>query len=193
MLTVYRGQFVHINELEKFKLNIRNLISMNTFLSTTTNKDVALIFAGDGDNDDDISINDSTNVSINKVHVQGTKREFCRPINEQNYLKFILFQMDIPIQHSLTTKSYADISKFSYMKGENEILLDTGSIFRIVSVDKLNIDHHHIWQMKLLFSEQKDKHINNLMNYIVKNEMNETANLLIIENVLIIWVNLIKH
>jgi tetratricopeptide (TPR) repeat protein len=48
ILTVYRGQQLAPDELEVFKHNINGFISMNTFLSTTTNKDVALIYAGDG-------------------------------------------------------------------------------------------------------------------------------------------------
>ena len=45
---VYRGQQLAANELEVLKLNINGCISMNTFVSTTKNEDVALMFAGDG-------------------------------------------------------------------------------------------------------------------------------------------------
>ncbi|CAF0719528.1 unnamed protein product [Adineta steineri] len=47
-LTVYRGQQLTQNELQFLKLNINSFISMNTFLSTTINKEAALMFAGDG-------------------------------------------------------------------------------------------------------------------------------------------------
>jgi tetratricopeptide (TPR) repeat protein len=49
-LTVYRGQSIGLTELEHLKANIGQLISMNTFLSTTTDPGVASIFAGDGTN-----------------------------------------------------------------------------------------------------------------------------------------------
>ncbi|CAF1241265.1 unnamed protein product [Didymodactylos carnosus] len=47
-LTVYRGQHLKADELHELKDNIGGLISMNTFLSTTCEKGVALIHAGDG-------------------------------------------------------------------------------------------------------------------------------------------------
>ena len=47
-LSVYRGQSIAFNELEKFRKSINGLISFNTFLSTTTNRDVAIVYAGDG-------------------------------------------------------------------------------------------------------------------------------------------------
>ncbi len=49
-LTVYRGQSIGLTELEHLKENIGQLISINTFLSTTTDPQVASIFAGDGTN-----------------------------------------------------------------------------------------------------------------------------------------------
>ncbi|CAF0926354.1 unnamed protein product [Rotaria sordida] len=48
ILKLYRGQVMTWNDLEnKFRANIGNLISMNSFLSTTTDRYVARIFAGD--------------------------------------------------------------------------------------------------------------------------------------------------
>ncbi|CAF3338447.1 unnamed protein product [Rotaria socialis] len=47
---VYRGQHINCDELEKIKNNVNGLISMNSFLSTTRNKNRALISAGDGSN-----------------------------------------------------------------------------------------------------------------------------------------------
>ncbi|CAF0841363.1 unnamed protein product [Didymodactylos carnosus] len=43
-LTVYRGQGIHANELEKLKNNLGGLLSFNSFLPTTTNPNVALMF-----------------------------------------------------------------------------------------------------------------------------------------------------
>ncbi|CAF1476207.1 unnamed protein product [Adineta steineri] len=45
-LTVYRGQKLHIGEIRKLEKNKNGLISFNTFLSTTTNRGLALSFAG---------------------------------------------------------------------------------------------------------------------------------------------------
>ena len=49
ILTVYRGGSISIDELETLKHNTGGLISFNTFLSTSLDKDVALLFAGEGD------------------------------------------------------------------------------------------------------------------------------------------------
>ncbi|CAF3093791.1 unnamed protein product, partial [Rotaria sp. Silwood2] len=46
--TVFRGQHLSDNELKMLLNNIGGLISMNSFLSTTFNRDLALMFAGDG-------------------------------------------------------------------------------------------------------------------------------------------------
>ena len=46
--SVHRGQSIAVEELEKIKHNINGLISFNTFLSTTIDRDVAIVYAGDG-------------------------------------------------------------------------------------------------------------------------------------------------
>ncbi|CAF0799075.1 unnamed protein product [Didymodactylos carnosus] len=43
-LTVYRGQGINVDELEKLKNNLGGLLSFNCFLSTSTNPKVALMF-----------------------------------------------------------------------------------------------------------------------------------------------------
>jgi hypothetical protein len=49
ILTLYRGQIMTWNNLEnKFRINKGNLVSMNSFLSTTTDRHVARMFSGDG-------------------------------------------------------------------------------------------------------------------------------------------------
>jgi len=48
IMTVYRGQRLQPNELQQFQKNIDGYTITNTFLSTTTDRDVARIFAGDG-------------------------------------------------------------------------------------------------------------------------------------------------
>lgn len=47
-LNVYRGQLMSIQELDRLKRNILGFMSMNTFLSTSCNRQVALIFSGLG-------------------------------------------------------------------------------------------------------------------------------------------------
>ncbi|CAF1010085.1 unnamed protein product, partial [Didymodactylos carnosus] len=45
-LKVYRGLTMSMNEIEKLKLNIGNIISFNGFLSTSRSRDVALVYSG---------------------------------------------------------------------------------------------------------------------------------------------------
>jgi tetratricopeptide (TPR) repeat protein len=47
-LIFYRGQALGNEELQKLTKNIGKMISINTYLSTTTNSQVALMFAGNG-------------------------------------------------------------------------------------------------------------------------------------------------
>lgn len=48
ILTLYRGQRMSTDELQNLRKNVGNLISMNSFLSTTNNVQAAVFFAGDG-------------------------------------------------------------------------------------------------------------------------------------------------
>lgn len=45
LIQVYRGQAIHINELNLIKDNIGEFLSMNSFLSTSNNKDISINFA----------------------------------------------------------------------------------------------------------------------------------------------------
>lgn len=48
ILTLYRGLRLTMNDLEKFRQNETNLVSINSFLSTTQDYQAALFFAGEG-------------------------------------------------------------------------------------------------------------------------------------------------
>ncbi|CAF1656136.1 unnamed protein product, partial [Didymodactylos carnosus] len=45
---VYRGQQIPVEQFEQLQKNIGGMISMNTFLSTTTDRDIALVYTGNG-------------------------------------------------------------------------------------------------------------------------------------------------
>lgn len=49
ILTVYRGQHIHITELEKIKNSVGHLVSINTFFSASTSSSVAADFSGSGE------------------------------------------------------------------------------------------------------------------------------------------------
>ena len=48
ILTLYRGERMQVTELNALRGNVGQLISMNTFLSTTDDCDAAVFFSGDG-------------------------------------------------------------------------------------------------------------------------------------------------
>ncbi|CAF1561418.1 unnamed protein product, partial [Didymodactylos carnosus] len=48
LLTLYRGQTMSIKDLEDLRQNINCLVSMNSFLSTTNDREAAIFFSGDG-------------------------------------------------------------------------------------------------------------------------------------------------
>lgn len=45
---VYRGQLINFEELERMRANIHGLISLNTYFSTSTDREVAYQFSGEG-------------------------------------------------------------------------------------------------------------------------------------------------
>lgn len=73
ILTVYRGGCITIGELENLRNNIGGHISFNTFLSTSLDEDVALLFAGQGDNR---SVRESVLFKI-KIYGQNNLKSFA--------------------------------------------------------------------------------------------------------------------
>ena len=80
---VYRGQFVNKNEFKnKLRNNLGGFLSINSFFSTSTNKEVALMFTGNSlSNDSNLeSVLFEIKVSIDKWH---------RPIANIKYLSYM--------------------------------------------------------------------------------------------------------
>ncbi|CAF1358056.1 unnamed protein product [Adineta steineri] len=97
---VYRGQIMKKSELEKLKSNIGRLISINTILSTSCNKDIAYSFilgADDG----------------------------------------VIFKINIPDGSEKSFRPFVDISQFSTMPWEGEVLFFLGTVFSLDSVQHL--------------------------------------------------------
>ncbi|CAF1643081.1 unnamed protein product [Adineta ricciae] len=103
----YRGQFLPMNELETIKNNVNGLISMNTFLSTTTDASVAFLYAGHGSG---LPSHASVVFTIDLNIDNNNNTAFDRP--------------------------FADISQYSSKLDEKEILLSMGTIFRITAVEE---------------------------------------------------------
>ncbi|CAF4263689.1 unnamed protein product [Adineta steineri] len=71
-LILYRGQVMASNDLQdKFRTNIGNLITMSSFLSTTTDRHVARFFSGDGfveNPERDVSVLYEITIDIQSFH-----------------------------------------------------------------------------------------------------------------------------
>ena len=97
-----------IDEIHLLKRSVKQLISMNSFLSATTIKDLAEIFADTSDQS-----------------------------NEESPLQSVLFTINICDMTEDTT-AFAFIQNFSCCRDEEEVLFSIGAIFKVVSVKKDN-------------------------------------------------------
>jgi tetratricopeptide (TPR) repeat protein len=105
-LTIYRGQRMRQIEIDVLKHNVNQLISMNSFLSATSLRAVAEIFA---DTDDQK--------------------------NEASPLQSVIFIIDI-CDMSKETTPFAFIENYSCSPDEREILFTIGAVFKVESVKK---------------------------------------------------------
>jgi hypothetical protein len=75
-MSLFRGQDLHMNDLNKLKENVGKLVTMTSFLSTSADRNVAAVFADSGHDDPMLSgvlftINvDSSNIGIVYAHIQ---------------------------------------------------------------------------------------------------------------------------
>lgn len=104
-LTVYRGQRIPLLEIVKLRNNIGGLISMNSFVSTSSNEQVTRRFL-----------------------VQPSPRQQQETVE-------VLFKLTLHVDVARkTNKPFADIRNLSRFPGEEEILLTMGTVFRIEEI-----------------------------------------------------------
>ncbi|CAF1060360.1 unnamed protein product [Didymodactylos carnosus] len=131
---LYRAQRISNDELQKLKDNIRVLISTNGFLSTTRDRDLALVFvAGVADTEE---------------------------------LKTVLFQ--ITAKSNLTTVHFADITKYSHMKDEKEVLFSISAVFKVMNVAFDNT--LKVWLIELVATDEGSNHVQDYFT-LLKNEL----------------------
>lgn len=109
---VYRGQLMSKNELAHLKQSVGQIISMNSFISTSLSKDVALHLIGMTDVNDNPAPDD---------------------------LEYILFEIDADPEIGSDPPAFANISDYSPYD-EEEILFIFSSLFRLtnIHVDPIN-------------------------------------------------------
>ncbi|CAF3122768.1 unnamed protein product [Rotaria sp. Silwood2] len=108
-LRVYRGQRLSLTELDVLKRSVHGLISMNSFLSTSLNQELATIFAGISD-----------------------------PSNSPSSLQSVIFIIDIYNMSKETTPFAILKNYFGCQDDEKEVLFSIGAIFKIQSVEQQN-------------------------------------------------------
>ncbi|CAF0845148.1 unnamed protein product [Didymodactylos carnosus] len=84
--TLYRGQRISSEELQKLKSKVDSLICMNTFLSATTNKEVASIFAGGESTKDTNSVLFEITIADTSPTPFANIKEFSQFQDEEEYL-----------------------------------------------------------------------------------------------------------
>ena len=120
-MTLYRGQIMRKNELDKLSQNINGLLSFNSFLSTSKDEELVRIFA-------DI----------------------------ENQRKGADDQLSVIFEMNVLNNQYGDITDISRHPDEQECLFFIGTIFKIISVDKLQSDGKDYYNVRLIDVKQSD-------------------------------------
>ncbi|CAF1611745.1 unnamed protein product, partial [Didymodactylos carnosus] len=103
------------HDFEQLKRNVKGLVLMNSFFSTTLFRNVAEMFCGDN---------------------------AARP-----QFELVLFESTVN-PHISGSVPFADITRYSYVQDETEILFSIGAVFRILSVEQLD-DSNQIHYVRL--------------------------------------------
>jgi hypothetical protein len=162
---VYRAQRMFKHELKQLKKYVHHKISINSFFSTSLDRELAIFYLCDPqispkENDNDTPV-------ANKVW----------PIDEENpdaVLKgevSVLFEIDADPHHVIKEKRpFADISPFSeFGETEQEIVFMLGTVFRIE-------DTNGIWIINLSLCDDEAEHeIEPIINYF-NDEYNRRSN-----------------
>ncbi|UJR12444.1 hypothetical protein I4U23_016620 [Adineta vaga] len=125
---VYRGQGIFPHDLDLLKNNIGGLVCINSFLSTTSDEELAIAFA-----------------------------QKC----EEKATVAVIFQ--IMLDRRVLSAIFADISTYSNMKNEPEILLSMGCVFRVENVmyDKIS----DRWSVNIYLTDPNE---DSLFSYMLK-------------------------
>ena len=95
-------------------------------------------------------------------------------------LKGVLFEIDADPQ-MVTTKPFADISKYSHFVNESEVLFMIGSIFRLQSI---NYSDDHVWIIEMRLCSDDESDLQEVLLYMKQEIENEETNLRTLAEVL---------
>jgi tetratricopeptide (TPR) repeat protein len=126
---VYRGQMIRIEELQQLRDSIGGVVSFHTFLSATRDRNVALIFAGNGEG---------------RPFFESVV--FCIQIFWE-FHPYIETTFRMTNSSGIDAKPFADIAGYTYHKGEQEILFAMGATVEIFSVTLVDA----VWYVRCKF------------------------------------------
>ena len=139
-LDVFRGQCMNIKEFNIIKENEGNLISINQFLSTTTDFDVACAFSG-----------------WEAGEKERSEDTVC-----------VVFQIEIEQTNHSLKKPFADLKNISKIKSEREILFFPGAVFRIESVENVPTHDNNWYVILTLINDDAENEASGLRNALEK-------------------------
>ena len=139
-IRVYRSQLMSTDEVNRLKNSVGQLISFNSFLSTSRDRDQALAF----------------------LH------------QSEEHLQKMIFEItaDSPLKN---IQPFSDITRYSSLPEEEEILFMVGSIFRLQSIDT-DEQHRRIVRLKLCDGNAHD--VQTMFEYVKRDYGDGTTNLL---------------
>ncbi|CAF3172326.1 unnamed protein product [Rotaria sp. Silwood2] len=126
---VYRGQQIHLSEIQKIEMNIGSIIGLTAFWSTTHSWDTAFRFT--------------------KIW----------PPNRSDPVERVLFT--IRISSDIQQAVFMDISQFSTIECELEVLFSFRSLFRVENVVRNSDDN--IWYVDLILIDETDNQFLSIM------------------------------
>ncbi|CAF3409601.1 unnamed protein product [Rotaria socialis] len=107
-IRVYRGQLMSNEELDRLRCSVGKFISINSFFSTSLNRDTTLLFLTTG------------------IYANEHNHDKC--------FESVLFEIDadpVVVMSNSWNRPFANISTFSEFPSEDEVLFMLGSIFRL--------------------------------------------------------------
>ncbi|CAF3102110.1 unnamed protein product [Rotaria socialis] len=142
-ITLYRYQLMSKEELDALRNSVGQLISVNSFFSTSRDRDIAFFL----------------------LSAAGPSNNDCQKV---------IFEIHAdPRLESI--KAFADITSFSAIQNEEEVLMTLGSIFRLVSIRRHDLGW--VIQMRLCSENDHDlKPIIDKIKYDVYGDDNARSN-----------------
>lgn len=130
LVRVYRAQLMSKEEIQMLKSRMKQFMSINSFLSTSLDPDLARFCLTDSTYADD--------------------------------LERVFFQIDADPQLP-NVKPFSDLTQFSHLPLEEEVLFMAGSIFRLHDI---HLDQDGIWNIRMSLCSDNDYHLQPLFRHL---------------------------